>query len=201
MVWYAAGEGDIRTDPARARARFARALELAERCGGSFITGVAGTSSASIDARIGDPAVAAVEYRRLIGHWRRAGAWSTQWTMLRWVAVVVEKLGRVWEAAVLVGAVLATPEGNRIFGDDEVLLGELRDRLRAPSATRPTSPPSPKAACSTVTPPSSTPSRRCSGRRTYQRGESAATPSTVLPTISWVMASLPGWKPPHRTSR
>ena len=35
----------------------------------------------------------------------------------------------------------------------------------------------------------------------HQRGCSARTPSTALPTISWVMASLPGWKPPQRTSR
>ena len=35
----------------------------------------------------------------------------------------------------------------------------------------------------------------------HHRGCSAMMPSTALPTISWVMASLPGWKPPQRTSR
>jgi hypothetical protein len=90
---------------------------------------VAGTSHASIEARIGVPEVAAAEYRRLIGHWRRAGMWSTQWTMLRWVAVVVEALGRPREAAVLVGAVLGADGAHRLFGDDEVMLAALGERL------------------------------------------------------------------------
>ena len=43
-------------DVERARARFARAVELAERRGASFVTGVAGASKASIDARHRRPA-------------------------------------------------------------------------------------------------------------------------------------------------
>ena len=35
----------------------------------------------------------------------------------------------------------------------------------------------------------------------HQRGSSPAMPSVILPTISWVRASLPGWNPPQRTSR
>ena len=76
------------------RARFARALELAEQTDASFVTGIAGASKASIDARVGDPTVAAAEYRRLITHWRRAGMWSTQWTMLRSIAGLLARLGR-----------------------------------------------------------------------------------------------------------
>ena len=37
--------------------------------------------------------------------------------------------------------------------------------------------------------------------RAHHRGCSARMPSTDLPTSSWVSASLPGWKPPQRTSR
>lgn len=129
-AWYAAGEADLATDLERARVRHRRAMEVAEACGTAFITGVAGTSHASIEARIGVPEVAATEYRRLIGHWRRAGMWSTQWTMLRWVAVVVEALGRPRDAAVLVGAVLGADGAHRVFGEDEVMLAALGDRLR-----------------------------------------------------------------------
>ena len=85
-VWYCAGEADIGIDPERARARLARALEIAERTHASFVIGTAGASKASIDACTGDPDAAAADYRRLIRHWSRAGMWSTQWTMLRSIA-------------------------------------------------------------------------------------------------------------------
>jgi hypothetical protein len=130
-AWYCAGEAALATDLGLARARHRRAMELADRAGAAFVTGVAGTSNASIEARIGDPAVAALEYPRLIGLWRRAGMWSTQWTMLRWVAVVLEALGRRRASAVLTGALRATTEGHRIFGEDEAMLAALDERLRA----------------------------------------------------------------------
>jgi hypothetical protein len=130
-TWYCAGEADLAVDPARARFRLSRALELAERTNASFVTGIAGASKASIDARIGDPAAAAEEYRRLIHHWRRAGMWSTQWTMLRSIAALLERLERHHDAAVLHGAVRATASGHRIFGADAVALDELGARLRA----------------------------------------------------------------------
>ena len=74
--------------------------------------------------------MAAADYRQLINHWRRAGVWSTQWTMLRSIAVLLARLGRHREAAVLVGAIQATSAGHRIFGADEVALTELGTQLR-----------------------------------------------------------------------
>ena len=71
------------------------------------------------------------DYRWLIEHWRRAGMWSTQWTMLRSVAALLERVGRYHDAAVLEGAVRATHEGHRIFGADALALDELGERLRA----------------------------------------------------------------------
>ena len=41
-VWYCAGEADLAVDHERARARFGRALELAELTNASFVAGVAG---------------------------------------------------------------------------------------------------------------------------------------------------------------
>lgn len=128
-VWYCAGEAVLAIDPPLARARFVTALDLAERCGISFVTGLAGASKASIDARTGDAVGTAGEYRRLIGHWRRAGMWSTQWTMLRAIAGLLARLGRHRDAAVLLGAVEATAAGHRIFGADELALRELESRL------------------------------------------------------------------------
>ena len=57
--------------------------------------------------------------------------WSTQWTMLRSVAILLDRLGRPRDAAVLEGAVRATAGGHRIFGADEALLNALTARLRA----------------------------------------------------------------------
>jgi predicted ATPase/DNA-binding SARP family transcriptional activator len=132
-VAYCAGEADLAQDldRTRARARLTRAVELAGRTGASFVTGVAGASRASLDARYGDPQAAAEAYRELIYHWRRSGVWSTQWTMLRAIAVLLDRLGRYRDAAVLEGAVRATTEGHRIFGADETTLAELSTRLRA----------------------------------------------------------------------
>ena len=71
------------------------------------------------------------DYRRLITHLRRAGMWSTQWTMLRSIAGLLDRLGRHRDAAVLEGAVRSTAAGHRIFGADEAALDELGARLRA----------------------------------------------------------------------
>jgi predicted ATPase len=129
-LWFCAGEADLAVDVDRARERYARAEELAELTHASFVTGLAGASRVSIDARDGDPVAAAADYRRLIDHWRRAGMWSTQWTMLRSIAGLLARLQRWWAAAVLVGAVQSTEEGHRIFGADEVALRALEAQLR-----------------------------------------------------------------------
>jgi predicted ATPase/DNA-binding SARP family transcriptional activator len=128
-AWYCAGEADLSFDVERAQVRLARAIRLAEQTGTTFVTGVAGASKASIDARLGDPLAAAEDYRRLITHWRRAGMWSTQWTMLRSIAGLLARLGRARDAAVLLGAVLSTHAGHRIFGADAATLTELGERL------------------------------------------------------------------------
>jgi predicted ATPase/DNA-binding SARP family transcriptional activator len=129
-TWYCAGEAMLSADTQLARARFVRALELAELTNTSFVIGVAGASKASLDARTGDPETAAADYRRLIMHWRRAGMWSTQWTMLRSIAGLLDRLGRPDDAAVLEGAVRASAAGHRIFGADEIALNELGAHLR-----------------------------------------------------------------------
>jgi hypothetical protein len=56
--------------------------------------------------------------------------WSSQWTMLRAIAGLLERLGRPRDAAVLEGAVRGTAAGHRIFGADEIALAELGERLR-----------------------------------------------------------------------
>jgi hypothetical protein len=129
-IWHCAGESDLGVDLDRARDRYTTALALAEATGASLVAGLASASKASIEARVGDPDVAVRDYRRLLDQWRRAGMWSTQWTMLRSVAGLLARLGRHHDAAVLVGAVSSTAEGHRIFGADAEALRALTQRLR-----------------------------------------------------------------------
>jgi predicted ATPase/DNA-binding SARP family transcriptional activator len=129
-IWYCAGEADLGVDTERALARYATALRLAQATGATLVEGLAGTSKASIEARVGDVEVATEDYRRLLEQWRRAGMWAAQWTMLRAVAGLLERLGKHRDAAVLVGAVLSTASGHRIFGADAEALRELTQRLR-----------------------------------------------------------------------
>lgn len=56
--------------------------------------------------------------------------WSTQWTMLRSIAALLERLSRHREAAVLVSAIHTTTAGHRVFGTDEVMLKVLDEQLR-----------------------------------------------------------------------
>ena len=129
FAWYCAGEAELNGDVHLAQQRFARSIELAERTGTSFVAGIAGTSSASIEARVGDPLVAAAQFRRLLDHWRRAGVWSTQWTTLRAIAALLARLGRAEAAAVLLGAIVTTEAGHRLFGDDEIAIAALGEQL------------------------------------------------------------------------
>jgi predicted ATPase/DNA-binding SARP family transcriptional activator len=129
-AWYCAAEADLHRDDARAMARCVRAIELAEATRTSFVIGVAGATKASILTRT-DPEAAADDYRRLVSHFHRAGMWPIQWTMLRSIAVLLSRLGRHHDSAVLVGAIQATTEGHRIFGADAVALSELGAQLRA----------------------------------------------------------------------
>jgi predicted ATPase len=130
-AWYCAGEVDLVADPVRAVERFDHALRLADATHASLVAGLAGTSKASIAARSGDPLDAAEQFRQLIVHWRRAGMWSTQWTTLRAIAGLLARTGRTRDAAVLEGSVRSTSAGHRIFGNDEVELGHMSERLRA----------------------------------------------------------------------
>ena len=200
--WYCAGEADLAfdLDVDRARARLVRAIEIAEATNASFVLGIAGASKASIEARSGDTEAAIADYRWLIEHWRRAGMWSSQWTMLRSVATLLERVGQCHDAAVLEGAVRSTRAGHRIFGADAVALDELSARLRTTLGDDDY----------TAALRARRRARRRRGRRAraalvvrnpHHRGCSARMPSTALPTSSWVSASFPGWNPPHRTSR
>jgi predicted ATPase len=135
-IHYAAGEALLMAgEPSRAQPHLELATTIAEAYGAPFIMGVSGASLASIEARQGDPDVAARRFVRLLEHWRRSGEWSVLWTMIRSVSELLVRLGADREAAVLSGAVLASRTAAEAYGDDarrlEELTAELRQRLGA----------------------------------------------------------------------
>ena len=169
------------------------------------MTGLAGASKASIDARVGDPRAAAEDYRRLITHWRRAGMWSTQWTMLRSIAGLLARLGRPRDAAVLEGAVRATAAGHRIFGADEVALDRARPRLRVALGDEAYEAARRRGAALDGDAAVEHALHACSERAPLAQlvaGVSGATPSTVRASSPATRLSPTGcMKPPARTSR
>ena len=130
FAWYAAGEAELFGDVDAARARYARALEIAEATGAVFTSGLAEASAASIEARVGDATRAAERFRHVLQTWRRAGMWATQWTILRSIAGLLARLDRPRDAAVVLGAVLGTDAGHRLYGADAALLDALDAALR-----------------------------------------------------------------------
>jgi hypothetical protein len=129
-AWYVAAEA-VLGDPFEARRRVQRALAEAEASGAWFVTGVAGATAASIDARSGSAEDAVAAYRWLLPWWRRAGEWSVLGTMLRSVAGLLARLERYRPAAVLLGAVTTAGGGHEVFGEDAVRLAELAALLEA----------------------------------------------------------------------
>ena len=200
-VWFCAGEADLLFDPDRAKARFTQALQLAEMTRASFVAGLAGASKASIEARIGDPLAAAEAYRRLLTQWRRAGFWSAQWTVLRSIAGLLARLGRHRDAALLEGAVRATPFGHRIFGADAAALEELGAQLRMVLGDDGLRGGTPRGCGARRRRRRRARAARTVSRASHHRGCSVRMPSTAFPTSSCVRASLPGWNPPQRASR
>jgi hypothetical protein len=129
-AWYTIGEVLVQSDPAAAASHLARALDLADRCGASFVTMIAGASAASIEARTGDPAKAIEQYRWLLELGQRAGVRVLQWTMLRSVAELLVRIGDHAGAATLLGAVTTPGSGHEIFGADVERLDQVRRAVR-----------------------------------------------------------------------
>ena len=145
----------------------------------------------------------------LLSLWLRAGLQSPFWTGMRSVADLLMRAGETVTAIRLLGAVMAPGAGHDVFGDDaerlESMCSELEGRAgrvvfevefnagaeldEAAAAHEATT------AFDRFADPAALSAAVTSGDR------SASIPRTILATVSWVNASLAGWKPPARTSR
>ena len=124
--------GEVRLDhaPLKALPYFRRSVAEARRVGDRLCAGLAGLSAVSCEARVGDPTKALIQYRDLIDHWHRAGAWNMQWATLRTLIELLARLGRDAEATVLYSAMLTSPTAPPVAGMDVRRIASAVDALR-----------------------------------------------------------------------
>jgi hypothetical protein len=128
---YHLGEMLLDRDPARALDLLDESRALAAGVGHAFLTGIAGTSATTLRARHADPAQALRDFPEIIDLWDRAGNWTQQWTMLRSLIATLVRLGRDEPAAVLYGALRASPTAPPVYGADAGRLAEAVDAMEA----------------------------------------------------------------------
>ncbi len=134
------------TDPDRALQLTDEALELAGSVGNDLLVGLALRTVADIHAANGDRGPAVRAFSRIITHWHVRGDWAHQLGSLRRLVVLLTRLERFADTAVLLGAVKGGYEGaqlpdtaqdelddaaaeiRRMLGDDEFEHADRRGR-------------------------------------------------------------------------
>ena len=84
-----------------AEQHYEMALHHARRCGLSFIEGVASLGLACALGASGRTGQALLNYRQLLNYWDRTGAWNFQWTTLKNLSDLLDRLGDVDTARTL----------------------------------------------------------------------------------------------------
>ena len=123
---YVAGEVRLDDDPQAAATLLHQAISEAEVARNEFIPGVAGLSLLSVSARVGDPQEALRSYPALLDHWQRSGAWMQQWLTIRTLIETFTRVGRDEEAAILYGALAASPTATPVTGADAARLASAQ---------------------------------------------------------------------------
>ena len=137
---YVGGEIRMDTSPAEALPRLVAARDAARSVGNSYLAAIAGLSALSCGARIGDPAESLHGYAELLDYFDRTGSPAQQWTTVRTLIEALTRLGHDEPAAVLSGALAASPAALPLIGPDAVRMREatatLASRLGRPAFAR-----------------------------------------------------------------
>ena len=120
-VAYVRGEWRAERGASTAAPFLEEAIRRAESVDSWFVAGIArhtlltsaARGSAHPDAMVGN-------LGPLIDHWRRFGAWTHLWMAIRALIETLARLHRHADAAVLLGALRASPRATRVFGADAV---------------------------------------------------------------------------------
>jgi hypothetical protein len=108
-----------------AQQQYRLALEQSERSGATFIWAVASVGLVSVQAAAGQTHDALVGYQELMTYFERTGAWTQQWTTLRNLADLFDRLGEHDASAALRAAADAAPEASTVVNDGRVGAGEV----------------------------------------------------------------------------
>ncbi len=127
---YVAGEVRLEVAPTEALVFLRRAHDTARELGNVLISGIAGLSALCCAARLGDPAEFMSGYPELIDQFHRTRMWTQLWTTVRTLVEMLTRLGRHEAAAVLYGAVTASPTASPLRGPDAERVGAAIDTLR-----------------------------------------------------------------------
>jgi predicted ATPase/DNA-binding SARP family transcriptional activator len=131
-AWLDYVRGEIRAergDPSAA-GYLRAAIRAAEEVDSGFVAGVARHTLLTAAARVGDPAVALTAFGPLIDHWHGFGAWTQLWMAMRALVETLSRLGRDRDAAVLLGALAASPRASSVYGSDSERLAAVREAAR-----------------------------------------------------------------------
>jgi tetratricopeptide (TPR) repeat protein len=125
MAHYFAGEVRLESQPGEALPLLRRAITEAERAGNRFLLGIASASAVSLDARLGDGATGLERYASLITHWQQTGARTQFWITVRSFIEALQRSGQNEAAAVLYGALTASPTASPLAGADARRLADV----------------------------------------------------------------------------
>jgi predicted ATPase/DNA-binding SARP family transcriptional activator len=131
--WAAYGAGERRAeigDPDAARF-LERAVVLAEQVDAAFLAGVARHTLLTTAARAGDPAQALDRFGPLLDAWLGMGSWTQLWIAIRALAEALSRLGHHRDAAVLLGAMRASPRATTAYGADSARVRAVADAAAA----------------------------------------------------------------------
>ena len=126
---YTMGEVRLREDPAAAVEILELAVSQAEAGRTAQIAEVARIALVSALVRLGRHDEALRVFPDLLHQLRRRGGWPQLWTSLRILAELLEALGRLQDAAVLLVSASVDPSAPPVTGDDVPRYRELQRRI------------------------------------------------------------------------
>jgi tetratricopeptide (TPR) repeat protein len=128
---YAAGERRAEIGDPDAVRFLERAVVLAEQVDAAFLAGVARHTLLTTAARAGDPVQALARFGPLLDTWLGMGSWTQLWIAVRALAEALSRLGHHRDAAVLLGAMRASPRAMTAYGADSARVRAVADAAAA----------------------------------------------------------------------
>lgn len=128
---YVTGELRIDTEPTDALPLLQRAQDIGRTVGNRYLAAIAGVSAVSCAARTGDPSQALGGYAELLDYFDRTGSRAQQWTTIRTLIETLTRLAHDEPAAILHGALSASPSALPLIGCDATRMDEAVTTLRS----------------------------------------------------------------------